>query len=193
MLGRGRTLGAGVIAAWTFAVAGVAAALPQPIDGAATVSATAERGEQIAGPRLPGSEFCPATGHAAVIDRTAQRAWLCDAGAAQPKFPITSALNQPNPATYRVYGKSRLTTSTFGGHFSYLDNFVAFTHGKFTGARIGFHAVPRRADGTPYQPYDTVGTPGWYGDSSGCIRVVPDQSRAIWDFLAVGDVVRVIS
>jgi hypothetical protein len=182
-----------LIVAGALATAGVAVAMPASIGGAADVSTGAVRGEQVAGPRLPDSELCPDSGHAAVIDRTAQRAWLCDAGSAHPRFPITTALNQPDPGTYRVYGKSRLTTSTFGGHFSYLDNFVAFARGKFTGARVGFHAVPRRADGTPYQPYDTVGTPGWYGDSSGCIRVVPDQSRLIWDHLAIGDVVKVIT
>lgn len=136
---------------------------------------------------------CPATGHAAVIDRTNQRAWLCTDGLADTKFPITTAITQPNPATYTVYGKSLVTTSTFGGHFSYLDNFVAFTRGKSTGARIGFHAVPRTASGSPYQPYTTVGTPAWFGQSSGCIRVLPDQSRLIWQHLRVGDKVVVIS
>jgi hypothetical protein len=140
-----------------------------------------------------GSENCPEAGHAAVIDRDAQRAWLCTDGIADAKFPITTAITQPDPGQYKVYAKDRVTTSTFGGHFSYLDNFVAFARGKYTGARVAFHAVPRKADGTPYQPYDTVGTPEWYGDSSGCIRVVPDQSVVIWDHLKIGDPVIVIT
>lgn len=175
------------------ATVGVAAAAPGTLHEAATTSATAQRGARIAPPHPEGSEHCPATGHAAVIDRAAQRAWLCDAGLASAKFPITTAANQPDPGSYRVYGKSKVTTSTFGGHFSYLDNFVAFTRGKFTGARIGFHAVPRTAGGAPYQPYDSVGTPAWYGASSGCIRVVPSQSLLIWNHLAIGDAVIVIT
>ena len=91
-----------------------------------------------------------------------------------------------------MYAKDRLTTSTFGGHFSYLDNFVAFTRGM-RGFRIGFHAVPRDGNGNPFQPYDAVGTPEWYGDSSGCIRVLPAQSIEIWNHLGVGAVVKVIS
>ncbi|MCU1399930.1 MAG: hypothetical protein JWN62_3039 [Acidimicrobiales bacterium] len=140
-----------------------------------------------------GSASCPATGHAAVVDRANQRAWLCTSGTADAKFPITTAVSQPRPGTYHVYAKDKVTTSTFGGHFSYLDNFVAFTYGTNTGARIAFHAVPRNASGAPYQPLDTVGTPAYYGASSGCIRVLPTQSQVIWDFLAAGDAVIVIS
>lgn len=139
------------------------------------------------------SSSCPATGHAAVIDRTSQRAWLCTDGAADAAFPITTAISQPAPATYHVYGRDKVTTSTFGGHFSYLDNFVAFTYGTNTGARIAFHAVPRDSAGAPYQQLDTVGTPTYFGQSSGCIRVLPAQSQVIWDFLRHGDSVVVIS
>jgi hypothetical protein len=140
-----------------------------------------------------GSASCPTTGHAAIIDRANQRAWLCVDGTADAKFPITTAVSQPRPGIYHVYAKDKLTTSTFGGHFSYLDNFVAFTRGTNTGARIAFHAVPRNSAGAPYEPYDAVGTPAYYGQSSGCIRVLPAQSQVIWDFLAYGDAVIVIS
>ena len=140
-----------------------------------------------------GSASCPSTGHAAVVDRDAQRGWLCTDGVAGPKFPITTAVSQPDPGTYEVYGRDRMTTSDFGGHTSYLDNFVAFSYGKNTGARIAFHAVPRDADGNPYQPYDELGDPDWFGDSSGCIRVMPDESERIWDHLADGDPVVVIT
>lgn len=140
-----------------------------------------------------GSSSCPTTVHGAVIDRANQRAWLCTSGVAAAKFPITTAISQPNPGTYHVFAKDRLTTSTFGGHLSYLDNFVAFTYGTNTGARVAFHAVPRDAAGNPYQPYDTVGTAAWFGQSSGCIRALPEQSQVIWDHLAIGDAVVVIS
>jgi hypothetical protein len=143
--------------------------------------------------RPEGSASCPPSGHAAVVDRDSQRGWLCTDGVAGPKFPITTAISQPDPGTYEVYGRDRMTTSDFGGHTSYLDNFVAFSYGKNTGARIAFHAVPRDADGNPYQPYDELGDPDWFGDSSGCIRVMPDESERIWDHLADGDPVVVIT
>lgn len=176
-------------------VSGVALAASASIDGAADAGTPAERVElpDWTVPQPDGSSACPSTGHAAVIDRDAQRAWLCTDGSAHEKFPITTALTQPDPGSYKVYAKDRVTTSTFGGHFSYLDNFVAFTRGKYTGARVAFHAVPRTAGGAPYQPYDKVGTPEWHGASSGCIRVLPDQSTVIWDHLSIGDPVIVIT
>lgn len=140
-----------------------------------------------------GSDSCPATGHGAVVDRADQRAWLCTDGVAAPKFPVSTAISQPDPGTYQVYARDRVTTSVFGGHLSYLDNFVAFSYGKNTGARIAFHAIPRDADGNPFQPYDTLGSKAWFGDSSGCIRVMPEQSETIWDHLTDGDPVVVIS
>ena len=183
---------AGVLALMAIA-GGVAVAAPTSgIDSPAQVAAPAVRGAALS-IRPDGSEHCPSSGHAAVIDRVTQTAWLCADGSALPKFPITTARNQPDPGSYTVYAKDRLTTSTFGGHFSYLDNFVAFARGKFTGARVAFHAVPRTGGGRPYQPYDAVGSPDWYGASSGCIRVLPEQSRVIWDHLTVGDRVIVIS
>jgi hypothetical protein len=172
------------------AASGGALAAPPSVAGPADVAAPAVRVET---PLPVGSQYCPPTGHAAVIDRNAQRAWLCTDGIAHPRFAITTAITQPDPGDYRVYAKDRLTTSTFGGYFSYLDNFVAFARGKYTGARVAFHAVPRTANGTPYQPYDTLGSAAWHGSTSGCIRVLPDQSRVIWDHLHVGDPVRVIS
>ncbi len=144
-------------------------------------------------PPPPPAAWCPSALRAAVVDRAAERAWLCRSAVASAKFPITTARSQPRPATYHVYAKDKLATSTFGGHFSYLENFVAFAHGIYTGARIAFHAVPRDAAGHPFQPYATVGTAAWYGATSGCIRVLPAQSQVIWDFLQVGDPVVVVS
>ncbi len=141
----------------------------------------------------PVTANCPATGHAAVVDRDAQRAWLCDEGLQTQVFPITSAITMPDPATYEVYAKDMNTTSTFGGHFSRMTHFVAFTRGERTGARIAFHSVPTLNSGEYVQPLDSVGELARRGESSGCIRVLPDDAVAIWDWLSVGDTVVVIS
>jgi hypothetical protein len=84
-------------------------------------------------------------------------------------------------------------TSTFGGHSSRLADFVAFTRGKHTGARIGFHSIPVLSDGRLVQPVESVGNPSFHGDSSGCIRARPDDASAIRDWLSVGAEVRVVS
>ena len=62
-------------------------------------------------------------------------------------MPITSAWSMPDPGTYPVYAKDLQASSTFGGHFSPMTHFVAFTHGERTGARIAFHSVPTLNDG----------------------------------------------
>jgi hypothetical protein len=136
---------------------------------------------------------CPLTTHAAVIDRDRQRAWLCDNGVALPEFVITTAREQPDPGTYPVFAKSMHASSRFGGHFSTMTHFVAFTRGEETGARVAFHTVPVLRTGEFVQPLASVGTQMEYGASSGCIRVLPEQGQVIWDWLQKGDEVRVIS
>jgi hypothetical protein len=136
---------------------------------------------------------CPTTPHAAVIDRDRQRAYLCDNGVALPEFVITTALDQPDPGTYPVFSKSMNTSSRFGGHYSTMTHFVAFTRGEKTGARVAFHTVPGLRNGEYVQPLASVGTQRMFGASSGCIRVLPDQGPIIWDWLQKGDEVRVIT
>jgi lipoprotein-anchoring transpeptidase ErfK/SrfK len=120
-------------------------------------------------------------------------AWLCAGGAIVREFPVSTARSQPDPGTYPVYDKDLNASSTISGAFSRMTHFVAFTHGKYQGARIAFHSVPTYGDGSYVQPLDSVGSPEWWGDSAGCIRVLPEDAVAIWDWLGVGDAVHVIS
>ena len=136
---------------------------------------------------------CPTTAHGAVIDRYNQRAWLCDNGVALPQFVITTAREQPDPGTYPVFAKSMHASSRFGGHYSTMTHFVVFARGEDTGARVGFHTVPVLRSGDYAQPLASVGTQMEYGDTSGCIRVLPEQGQVIWDWLQKGDEVHVIS
>jgi hypothetical protein len=136
---------------------------------------------------------CPTTPHAAVIDRDRQRAYLCDNGVALPEFVVTTAIGQPDPGTYPVYAKSMHASSRFGGHFSTMTHFVAFAHGEDTGARVAFHTVPVLRNGEYAQPLASVGTQLHFGDTSGCIRVLPEEGPVIWDWLQKGDEVRVIT
>ena len=136
---------------------------------------------------------CPATPHAAVIDRDRQRAYLCDNGVALPEFVVTTAIGQPDPGTYPVYAKSMHASSRLGGHYSTMTHFVAFTRGEDTGARVAFHTVPVLRDGEYVQPLASVGTQLHFGDSAGCIRVLPEEGQVIWDWLQKGDEVRVVT
>jgi peptidoglycan hydrolase-like protein with peptidoglycan-binding domain len=136
---------------------------------------------------------CPNTPHGAIVDRANQRGALCANGSITVQFPLTSAWSQPDPGTYPVYAKDLNASSTFGGHYSTMQHFVSFTHGKYKGARIAFHSVPTTSDGKFVQPIDSLGTEAQHGQSSGCIRVSPDDATRIWDWLAIGDEVHVIS
>jgi hypothetical protein len=136
---------------------------------------------------------CAATGPSAAIDRDQQRGWLCLDGRVTTVFQVSTAWSMPDPGVYQVYAKDRTTTSTFGGHVSTLRNFVAFTYGKNTGARVAFHAVPVLSDGSLMQPLDSVGDLSRRGESSGCIRVVPEISQLIWDTMSIGDTVTVVT
>ena len=145
------------------------------------------------GPAPASDADCPDTAHGAIVDRARQRGALCDGGRISYEFPLTSAWAQPDPGTYPVYAKDLKASSTFGGHYSTMTHFVAFTKGKFTGARVAFHSVPTLTNGDYVQPLDSVGTEQFHGASSGCIRVLPDDAVKIWDWLAKGDKVHVIS
>ena len=141
----------------------------------------------------PDPATCPSTPHGAVVDRDNQRAWLCADGTVVRVMAVTSARSQPDPGVYAVYAKDMATTSYYSDPPSTLDRFVAFAYGEEEGARVAFHAVPRFGDDTLAQPLESVGTQARFGDSSGCIRVRPDDAVAVWDHLAVGDEVHVVS
>ena len=136
---------------------------------------------------------CPTTPHGAVIDRDRQRAWLCDNGVALPEFVITTAREQPDPGTYPVFAKSMHASSRFGGHYSTMTHFVVFARGEESGARVGFHTVPVLRSGEFAQPLASVGTQMEHGQTSGCIRVLPEQGQVIWDWLQKGDQVHVVT
>lgn len=141
----------------------------------------------------PPDAGCAPTGPSAALDRDVQRAWLCLDGYITTEFAVSTAWSMPDPGVYQVFDKDKKATSTLGGHISILRNFVVFSLGENTGARVGFHAVPVLNDGSLVQPLDSVGDLSRRGESAGCIRVVPDIAQLIWDTLSIGDTVTVLT
>lgn len=139
--------------------------------------------QQPATPDLPG---CPDTARAAVVDKAAQRFWLCEHGApVTDARPMTSASEEyglPPVGTHTVFARN---TVAIGIHGERLERFVAFYRTP-RGNRIAFHKFVN-------QPEDTVGDLDQRGDSSGCLRVTTDDSWLVWDFLEIGDPVVVIT
>lgn len=164
------------------------------VDGVIGPQTASQLGSWV-GPEVlpPDASTCPSTGRSAVVDRFNQRTWLCEDGSITDVMPMTTALSQPDPGTYSVYAKDLNASSTISGDYSEMTHFVAFTYGKYQGARIAFHSVPTYPSGDFVQPLDSVGTAELYGASAGCIRVLPEDAELIWDWLDVGDSVTVVT
>lgn len=145
------------------------------------------------GPMPATDDDCPDTFHGAIVDRANQKGALCENGKITYEFPLTSAWSQPDQGTYPVYAKDLNASSTLSGEYSTMTHFVAFTRGKYQGARIAFHSMPKTSDGEYLQPLDSVGTEAMHGQSSGCIRLLPTDAVLLWDWLSIDDKVHVIS
>ena len=107
-------------------------------------------------------------GRRVVYSVTHQRVWLVGgAGRVKHTYLVSGRLSQPSPGHYRVYSKSRWTSSTVSAET--MQYMVRFTHGERTGTPIGFHSIPRDYSGHPAQSVDDLGKPLSTGASaSGC-------------------------
>jgi hypothetical protein len=141
----------------------------------------------------PDPQSCEGLDHGVVVDRAVQRGWYCVEQQVFSHFVLTSSDLQPDPGDYSVYAKDIRAWSWEFGPPSTMTHFVAFTRGKFKGARIAFHSVPKYSDGSWAQPLESVGTMEHFGDSSGCIRLLPQDAAEVWDFLELGGTVRVLT
>ena len=124
-----------------------------------------------------------ATGRAAIIDKAAQRFWLCRDGVAVTGFrPLTSGpVNNAPVGTYHVFFKR---DPWWGGGYQ-LRRFVAFAYGP-NGGRIAFHQYVA-------MPESGVGSAQYRDKSHGCMRIRTDDSYVVWNFLQYGDPVKVIT
>jgi hypothetical protein len=137
----------------------------------------------------PGSAAdCPSR-RSAVVYRREQRGVLCKDGEIILVFAVTTHRRVPDAGVYPVLSKNLYVTSDIGGHISKMRHFTAFTP---VSPRIAFHSVPKDLDGNYVQTLDSVGTPEVFGQSAGCIRVLPDVAEYIYGFLRRGDRVRIV-
>ena len=134
-------------------------------------------------PALPG---CPDDPRAAVVDKAAQRFWLCADGLpitdARPMTTGSEEYGLPPVGTHYVFARNAIAT---GIHGETLHRFVAFYRTPRYN-RIAFHQYV-------HQPESTVGDLARRGESSGCLRVTTADSWLVWDFLEIGDPVVVIT
>jgi hypothetical protein len=122
-------------------------------------------------------------GRAAVVDRIAQRVWLCENGVAVTGWmPFTAGpINDAPAGVYRVFFKS---DPWWGAGYT-LRHFTAFTRGD-QGGRVAFHryVAMRSCD---------VGTEAYRNVSHGCFRMRADDAAFLYSFLGYGDRVRILN
>jgi lipoprotein-anchoring transpeptidase ErfK/SrfK len=120
-------------------------------------------------------------GRRVVYSVTHQRVWLVGGkGVVKRTYLVSGRLSQPPPDHYRVYSKSRWTSSTVSAET--MQYMVRFTHGARTGTPIGFHSIPRDYSGHAAQSVHDLGKPL----SAGCIRQRLRDAAYLWKFAPVG-------
>jgi lipoprotein-anchoring transpeptidase ErfK/SrfK len=126
-------------------------------------------------------------GRRVVYSLSKQRLWtITKAGHVQRSYLVSGRLSQPSPDHYRVFSKSRWTSSTVSAET--MQYMIRFTHGARTGTPIGFHSIPVDYRGHPAQSVHDLGKPL----SAGCIRERLRDAAYLWDFAHVGTRVVVI-
>ena len=122
-------------------------------------------------------------GHAAIVDRIAQRMWLCDDG-----WPVTGwmpftagPINDAPAGEYRVFFKR---SPWYGAGYT-LWHFTAFTRGD-QGGRVAFHRYVAMSE-------SQVGTEAFRNVSHGCFRMRAADAAFVYSFLGYGDRVRILN
>jgi len=124
------------------------------------------------------------SGRRIVYAERAAHLWVVGAdGVVLRDYAVTGRVGRPKPGVYHVYSKS--TVAINPGEKLRFEYMVRFAVG-ITGARIGFHTIPRSYDGIPIQKESQLGRAIGAG---GCVR----QSRAdavwLYGWSHVGDTV----
>ena len=129
---------------------------------------------------------CAAAGRSAVVDKAAQRFWLCEDGAAiTDRLRVTTAFASyglPPVGSYTLFDRDVVGYSRDGEKLHRVVTFYTTDRGN----RIGFHQYVN-------QDPATIGGMNQRGASDGCLRVNTYDSWTVWDFLRVGDRVIVIT
>jgi len=127
------------------------------------------------------------TGRRIVYAETAAHLWVVgDDGAVIRDYAVTGRVGRPKPAVYHVYSKS--TVATNPGEKLRFEYMVRFAVG-LTGARIGFHTIPRYVDGVPIQSESQLGRAI---GSGGCVRQTRADAVWLYGWSRVGDPVVVL-
>lgn len=125
------------------------------------------------------------TGRRIVYSNPQQRVWLVESdGTVVRSYLVSGMRATPAAGTYAVFSKSR---STSAGHDGItMANMVRFA--RTSDLPIGFHGIPRDADGRPLQREDDLG--GFR--SAGCVRQSDGDAAYLYEWAPVGTTVVVL-
>lgn len=120
-----------------------------------------------------------------VYGNSAHRIWMVDAyDLVVDSYLVSGRAGTPGPGTYSVYSKSE---RAWAGHDGITMRWmVRFAHGSRLA--IGFHSIPRYADGRPLQSESQLGT----YQSAGCIRQADHKAEALYRWAPIGTTVVVL-
>ncbi len=125
------------------------------------------------------------SGRQIIYGNSQQRVWLVEEdGSLAHTWPVSGRQGVPAPGNYMVYSKSLWTSAGHDG--IYMTYMTRFAWGKRLS--IGFHAIPRYADGTPMQTYEELGT----FQSAGCVRLADENAITMYGWAPVGTPVVVL-
>ncbi|HVM40621.1 MAG TPA: L,D-transpeptidase, partial [Acidimicrobiia bacterium] len=123
------------------------------------------------------------TGRRIVYSNSAQRVWLVETGeSVVGSWPVSGRRGVPSPGHYRVFSKSRVSSS---GNLR-LDYMTRFAHGQTLA--IGFHGIPIDPSGRPIQSESELGE----YRSAGCVRQRLSDAARLYEWAPVGTLVVVL-
>jgi lipoprotein-anchoring transpeptidase ErfK/SrfK len=113
-----------------------------------------------------------------------QRVWLVEADERVSRsYLVSGRAGTPRAGTYRIYSRSRWSSSPDGRvRMEFMLRFL-----KTSGDPIGFHSIPVDKRGRPIQSEDELGKP----KSKGCVRQARRDAEHLWHWAPDGTVVRV--
>ena len=133
---------------------------------------------------LPGDS---GAGRRIVYTERGAHLWIVGAdGRVLRDYAVTGRIGRPRPQTYHVYSKS--PTASNPAEKLRFDLMVRFAYG-LTGARIGFHTIPRSYAGVPIQGENQLGRAIGMG---GCVRQKRSDAEWLYAWVKVGDAVVVL-
>ena len=121
-----------------------------------------------------------------VYGNSAQRVWMVDEhGLVHDSYLVSGRPGTPAPGRYKVFSKSE---KAWAGHHGITMNWmVRFAWGETLA--LGFHSIPRYADGRPLQSEAELGS----YRSAGCVRQSDHKAEALYRWTPVGTTVVVLA